>query len=158
RPRSDRLWRSGPNRGGTDPAPSAHGRARLCPDPAARCAARLAPSRPEPDRRRARRGTARRSGDPTGEILTIRGVCTLSTAAIGSHIKGRFCSPHFRTRRGIARMQLKDPQLVRQKCYVDGAWVEAEAGKPVKVVNPATGEVLGTIPNMGAKETRRAIA
>ncbi|HEX6102061.1 MAG TPA: aldehyde dehydrogenase family protein, partial [Alphaproteobacteria bacterium] len=54
-------------------------------------------------------------------------------------------------------MQLKDATLLRQQCYVDGAWADAESGKTIPVKNPANGEVLGTIPNMGAKETRRAI-
>ena len=54
-------------------------------------------------------------------------------------------------------MQLKDATLLRQKCYVDGAWADAESGKTIPVKNPANGEVLATIPNMGAKETRRAI-
>jgi succinate-semialdehyde dehydrogenase/glutarate-semialdehyde dehydrogenase len=54
-------------------------------------------------------------------------------------------------------MQLKDATLLRQQCYVDGAWADAESGKTIPVKNPANGEVLATIPNMGAKETRRAI-
>jgi succinate-semialdehyde dehydrogenase / glutarate-semialdehyde dehydrogenase len=54
-------------------------------------------------------------------------------------------------------MQLKDATLLRQQCYVDGAWADADSGKTIPVKNPANGEVLGSIPNMGAKETRRAI-
>ncbi len=54
-------------------------------------------------------------------------------------------------------MQLKDPRLFRQQCYVDGAWIDADDGATIPVENPATGEVLGTIPKMGAAETRRAI-
>ena len=53
---------------------------------------------------------------------------------------------------------LKDPTLLRQQCYVDGAWIDADAGGTVAVTNPATGETLGTVPNLGAAETRRAIA
>ena len=52
---------------------------------------------------------------------------------------------------------LKDPTLLRQQCYVDGAWIDADAGGTVAVTNPATGETLGTVPNLGAAETRRAI-
>jgi succinate-semialdehyde dehydrogenase/glutarate-semialdehyde dehydrogenase len=52
---------------------------------------------------------------------------------------------------------LKDPSLLRQQCYVDGAWIDADAGGKVEVTNPATGAVLGTVPNLGATETRRAI-
>ena len=54
-------------------------------------------------------------------------------------------------------MQLKDATLLRQQCYVDGAWTEAEGGKTITVKNPASSEPIGTIPNMGARETRRAI-
>src|SRR5512137_2532457 len=52
---------------------------------------------------------------------------------------------------------LKDPTLLRQQCYVDGAWIDADAGGTVEVTNPATGDVLGTVPSLGAAETRRAI-
>lgn len=54
-------------------------------------------------------------------------------------------------------MQLKDKSLFRQQCYVDGAWVDADGGDTIKVNNPATNETLGTVPKMGAVETRRAI-
>jgi succinate-semialdehyde dehydrogenase/glutarate-semialdehyde dehydrogenase len=52
---------------------------------------------------------------------------------------------------------LKDPALLRQQCYVDGAWIDADGGGSVAVTNPATGETVGTVPNLGAAETRRAI-
>jgi succinate-semialdehyde dehydrogenase/glutarate-semialdehyde dehydrogenase len=58
---------------------------------------------------------------------------------------------------GIAALNLKDPSLFRQQCYVDGRWMDADSGKTIPVNNPATGEILGTIPNMGAAETHRAI-
>src|SRR5215813_6404163 len=54
-------------------------------------------------------------------------------------------------------MKLKDPKLFRQQCYIDGAWVDADGGGTVAVENPANGERLGTVPKMGADETRRAI-
>jgi len=54
-------------------------------------------------------------------------------------------------------MQLKDKSLFRQQCYIDGAWADADSGETLKVTNPATDEVLGTVPKMGANETRRAI-
>jgi succinate-semialdehyde dehydrogenase/glutarate-semialdehyde dehydrogenase len=56
-----------------------------------------------------------------------------------------------------ADMQLKDTQLFRQQAFIDGAWVDADNGQTIKVNNPATGEILGTVPKMGAAETRRAI-
>src|SRR3954453_9218887 len=58
---------------------------------------------------------------------------------------------------GVAALNLKDPSLFRQQCYIDGQWVDADGGKTIAVDNPATGEILGTAPNMGGAETRRAI-
>jgi succinate-semialdehyde dehydrogenase/glutarate-semialdehyde dehydrogenase len=55
-------------------------------------------------------------------------------------------------------MQLKDPKLLRELCFIDGAWVGADSGAALDVKNPATADRLGSIPNMGAAETRRAIA
>ena len=54
-------------------------------------------------------------------------------------------------------MQLKDSTLLRQQCYVNGAWVGADSGGTADVANPATGERLGTVPQFGVAETRRAI-
>ncbi|MEZ5477350.1 MAG: NADP-dependent succinate-semialdehyde dehydrogenase [Thiolinea sp.] len=55
-------------------------------------------------------------------------------------------------------MELKDNSLFRQQAYINGEWVDADSGETFEVTNPATGEVLGTVPMMGADETRRAIA
>ena len=52
---------------------------------------------------------------------------------------------------------LKNPQLFRQQGYVAGRWIDADEGKIIDVTDPAKGKVLGTVPNMGAAETRRAI-
>ena len=54
-------------------------------------------------------------------------------------------------------MQISDPKLFRQQCYIDGAWVDADSGETQNVTNPATGKILGAVPKMGATETRRAI-
>jgi len=40
---------------------------------------------------------------------------------------------------------------------IDGAWVEADSRQSIDVTNPATGAVIGTVPNSGTVETRRAI-
>ena len=53
--------------------------------------------------------------------------------------------------------QLKDASLFRQQCYIDGAWCDADSGDTIDVTNPANGEVIGSIPKMGAAETARAI-
>jgi len=52
---------------------------------------------------------------------------------------------------------LKDSKLFRDRAYVDGAWVEAESRKRFDVDNPADGSILGSVPDMGAAETKRAI-
>lgn len=54
-------------------------------------------------------------------------------------------------------VQLKDPSLFRQQCYIDGKWVDANGGGTLEVTNPANDEVIATIPKMGADETRAAI-
>jgi succinate-semialdehyde dehydrogenase/glutarate-semialdehyde dehydrogenase len=54
-------------------------------------------------------------------------------------------------------LNLKDGALLRQQCYVDGRWIDAAAGGTTPVTNPASGAVLGTVPNLGAAETRAAI-
>jgi succinate-semialdehyde dehydrogenase/glutarate-semialdehyde dehydrogenase len=54
-------------------------------------------------------------------------------------------------------MQLNDAQLFRQQAFLDGVWADADSGQTIKVNNPATGEILGTVPKMGVAETRRAI-
>jgi succinate-semialdehyde dehydrogenase/glutarate-semialdehyde dehydrogenase len=58
---------------------------------------------------------------------------------------------------GLAAISLKDPKLFREQCYVDGAWIAADSKKTFAVHNPATGGALGSVPDLGAAETRRAI-
>ncbi len=52
---------------------------------------------------------------------------------------------------------LRDEYLLRQKCYVNGAWCDADDLGTLPVANPATGRILGTVPRMGAGEARRAV-
>ena len=54
-------------------------------------------------------------------------------------------------------MKLTDNNLFRTQAYIGGEWVNANGGATCDVKNPATGEKLGTVPDMGATETRRAI-
>jgi succinate-semialdehyde dehydrogenase/glutarate-semialdehyde dehydrogenase len=54
-------------------------------------------------------------------------------------------------------VQLKDMSLFRQQCYINGEWVDANDKSTLAVYNPADGQQIGTVPNMGATETRRAI-
>ncbi|MFT4184110.1 MAG: NADP-dependent succinate-semialdehyde dehydrogenase [Rhizobium sp.] len=55
-------------------------------------------------------------------------------------------------------MKLKDATLFRQAALVGGEWIEADPSNAIKVDNPATGEIIGLVPNLGAAETRKAIA
>jgi succinate-semialdehyde dehydrogenase/glutarate-semialdehyde dehydrogenase len=52
---------------------------------------------------------------------------------------------------------LKDAALLREQCYIDGAWADADSGQTIAVTNPATGETIAHVPKMGTAETRRAI-
>jgi len=54
-------------------------------------------------------------------------------------------------------MELHCPDLFRQQAFVDGHWCEADSGARTEIFNPANGERLGSVPNMGAEETGRAI-
>ncbi len=54
-------------------------------------------------------------------------------------------------------MQLRDPDLLRTRAYIAGKWQDAASGATHAVVNPATRETIGTVPDMGALEARRAV-
>ena len=54
-------------------------------------------------------------------------------------------------------LTLKDPSLLKQKAFIDGAWCDADDAATIDVFNPATGALIGTVPKMGAAETKRAI-
>ena len=53
---------------------------------------------------------------------------------------------------------LKDPSLLRELCYVDGAWVDGAGAAPIEVRNPASGERLARVPDFNAADTERAVA
>ena len=48
-------------------------------------------------------------------------------------------------------------RFLKQQCYIDGKWCDADSGGTINVSDPGNGTVLGTVPNMGAAETTRAI-
>jgi len=54
-------------------------------------------------------------------------------------------------------LSLKNPELLRDRCLVDGQWVESESRARIKVDNPADGSLVGTVPDCGAADVRRAI-
>ncbi len=53
---------------------------------------------------------------------------------------------------------LNDPSLLAVKAYVAGEWIDADDGGEFDVINPARGDVVARVPNLGVAETRRAIA
>jgi succinate-semialdehyde dehydrogenase / glutarate-semialdehyde dehydrogenase len=54
-------------------------------------------------------------------------------------------------------MKLRDPDLLRPHAFIGGKWVDAANGATYPVTNPATREKLGTVPDLGVADTRRAI-
>ncbi|EPV1362052.1 NAD-dependent succinate-semialdehyde dehydrogenase [Acinetobacter baumannii] len=52
---------------------------------------------------------------------------------------------------------LQSTELFQQQAYINGQWLAAQSNATVPVSNPATGEEIGTIPNMGAAEATQAI-
>ncbi|HEV2570114.1 MAG TPA: NAD-dependent succinate-semialdehyde dehydrogenase [Beijerinckiaceae bacterium] len=54
--------------------------------------------------------------------------------------------------------KLQDPSLATDKALIGGAWLDAsDSGKTFNVDNPATGEIIATLPDMNRAETQRAI-
>ena len=47
--------------------------------------------------------------------------------------------------------------LLLQTNLIGGSWEKAGSGETIAVINPATAETLGNVPNCGADETKRAI-
>ena len=48
-------------------------------------------------------------------------------------------------------------EFKREAAYVNGQWIAADSGKTLAVHNPATGELIGSVPDCGQAETARAI-
>jgi len=54
-------------------------------------------------------------------------------------------------------LKLKDSSLLKTEAFLAGEWPPANSGQTFDVTNPATGEILATVPKMGAGETRQAV-
>ena len=54
-------------------------------------------------------------------------------------------------------MQLQEPDLLQQQCLVNGNWVSAKSGQVIDVHNPATGELVGSVPALGREAAREAV-
>ncbi len=57
----------------------------------------------------------------------------------------------------MANTQLHDRDLLRDKAYVDGSWIAADSGRSFPVRNPASGDEITQVPDLGVAEVRRAI-
>lgn len=55
------------------------------------------------------------------------------------------------------KSKLRDPGLFRAQAFVGGAWIDARSAASRSIVNPGTGELVGSVPNLGAAETRQAV-
>lgn len=53
---------------------------------------------------------------------------------------------------------VSNSELLRNRAYINGEWVQAHSGQSFAVTNPANGEHLSDVPDMGAEDTRAAIA
>ena len=54
-------------------------------------------------------------------------------------------------------ISLANPKLLCKNAYVNGMWIQAQSGEVFSVINPANGESLATVPDMGAEDTALAI-
>lgn len=55
-------------------------------------------------------------------------------------------------------MRIRGTDLLREHCYIGGEWVPAWDGALLDVTDPATGEVIAQVPNLGATDTGHAVA
>ncbi|ACE99025.1 succinic semialdehyde dehydrogenase [Rhodopseudomonas palustris TIE-1] len=55
---------------------------------------------------------------------------------------------------GSLRDRLKDPSLLREQCYIDGAW---SGTSTIAVTNPARGQTIAKVPHLGAAEATQAV-
>ena len=54
-------------------------------------------------------------------------------------------------------MELNNKSLFKEKCYVNGSWVESQSGDFLEVNNPATQEIIGKVPKFTKEETKKVI-
>ena len=53
---------------------------------------------------------------------------------------------------------LRRAELLRDACYIDGKWIGAGSGPSIPVTNLSTGELIGSVPKLGRRETKQAIS
>ncbi|WP_341706419.1 NAD-dependent succinate-semialdehyde dehydrogenase [Halopseudomonas sp.] len=57
-----------------------------------------------------------------------------------------------------ALSRLAESRLFRQQCLVGGQWIDASDGRSIEVDNPASGEILGTVPSLDEAQLRHCIS
>ena len=57
----------------------------------------------------------------------------------------------------VEMLKLNDPSLLRDACYIDGVWVQADTGRTFAVHNPATAALLAQVPDCASAEAQRAV-
>ncbi|MFZ4379545.1 MAG: NAD-dependent succinate-semialdehyde dehydrogenase [Polynucleobacter sp.] len=56
------------------------------------------------------------------------------------------------------RKLLKDPSLFKEEAFINNQWVKSSAGSSFPIHNPATGEIIAQVANLGAADAEKAIA
>ena len=57
-----------------------------------------------------------------------------------------------------APSRLAEPRLFRQHCLVAGSWIDASDGASIEVDNPASGEIIGSVPSLSEAQLNDCIA
>ncbi len=56
------------------------------------------------------------------------------------------------------RKLLKDPSLFKEEAFINNQWVKSSSGASFPINNPATGEIIAQVANLGAADAEKAIA
>src|SRR6202035_3592626 len=117
--------------------------------------------RPERDRGRSGVGRGAQTGGAFARLATFQcynvGGAQFLPPASNRSDPQEFEMQDTVTKSASVAAELKDQRLFRESCYVGGQWIQAATGLTIGVDNPATGEVIGRVPKLGANETRQAI-
>ena len=54
-------------------------------------------------------------------------------------------------------MNLNNPDLFKQQCYIAGQWIDSPTHQVTEVLNPLDDSIIGYVPNLGKKEAKQAI-
>ena len=54
-------------------------------------------------------------------------------------------------------MELNNKSLFKQKCFINGEWVDSSSGETLEVNNPASLEIIGNVPKCSVLETKKAV-